>query len=117
MKSQKDKQKTVVSTADKIEEMEGKSEDKISASLPSDETAVSHEELSDMPEAVPTKRTFWRTGSPPSREQVLTAVAFWGVILLGAILRFWGLGDRPLHHDESLHGYYALQLLHNNIEQ
>jgi uncharacterized protein (TIGR03663 family) len=39
------------------------------------------------------------------------------VFLLGAILRFWGLGDRPLHHDESLHGYFALQLLHNNIEQ
>ncbi len=38
---------------------------------------------------------------------------FWGVILLGAILRFWGLGDKPLHHDESLHAYFALQLMHN----
>ena len=29
------------------------------------------------------------------------------------ILRFWGLGDKPLHHDESLHAYYSLQLMHN----
>ncbi|HEY4383090.1 MAG TPA: flippase activity-associated protein Agl23 [Ktedonobacteraceae bacterium] len=51
--------------------------------------------------------------SPPSREQLVTGLAFWGVILLGAILRFWGLGDKPLHHDESLHAYYSLQLMHN----
>ncbi len=50
--------------------------------------------------------------SKPSREQVLTGIAFWGVILLGAVLRFWGLGDKPLHHDESLHAYFSLQLLH-----
>jgi uncharacterized protein (TIGR03663 family) len=35
---------------------------------------------------------------------------FWiGVILLGAVLRFWGLGDKPLHHDESMHAYFSLQ--------
>ena len=51
--------------------------------------------------------------SPPSREQLLVGVAFWGVILLGAVLRFWGLGDKPLHHDESLHAYFSLQLMHN----
>ncbi len=50
---------------------------------------------------------------PPTREQLLVGVAFWGVILLGAILRFWGLGDRPLHHDESMHAYFSLQLMHN----
>lgn len=117
MENQKDEPTTVVSTADIIEEKGGQSEEKTSVNLPSDDTAVSLEEISEIPEGAPTKRTFWRTGSPPSREQVLAAVAFWGVILLGAILRFWGLGDRPLHHDESLHGYFALQLLHNNIEQ
>ncbi|MBA2391375.1 MAG: TIGR03663 family protein [Ktedonobacteraceae bacterium] len=53
---------------------------------------------------------------PPSRKYPLTAIAFWGVILLGAVLRFWGLGDKPLHHDESMHAYYSLQLLYNNIE-
>lgn len=50
---------------------------------------------------------------PPTREQLLRWAPFWGVILLGAILRFWGLGDKPLHHDESLHAYYSWQLLMN----
>src|SRR5229473_134508 len=57
----------------------------------------------------PQRRRF----SPPTREQLLTWIPFWGVILLGAVLRFWGLGDKPLHHDESLHAYYSLQLLNN----
>jgi uncharacterized protein (TIGR03663 family) len=35
------------------------------------------------------------------------------VILLGAILRFWDLGAKPLHHDESLHAYFSLGLLRN----
>lgn len=51
--------------------------------------------------------------SPPSREQLLNWAPFWGVILLGALLRFWNLGDKPLHHDESLHAYFSLQLMHN----
>ena len=50
---------------------------------------------------------------PSFREGLLNWAPFWGVILLGAILRFWGLGDKPLHHDESLHAYFSLQLLHN----
>ncbi|MBE3560560.1 MAG: TIGR03663 family protein [Ktedonobacteraceae bacterium] len=57
-------------------------------------------------------RLFWL----PARKQLLIGFAFWSVILLGAILRFWGLGDKPLHHDESLHAYYSLGLLRNNIE-
>ncbi len=57
----------------------------------------------------------WRF-SPPSRRQVLNWLPFWGVIFLGAVLRFWGLGDKPLHHDESLHAYFSLQLLHNNMQ-
>jgi uncharacterized protein (TIGR03663 family) len=52
-----------------------------------------------------------------SREQVLAWLPFGGVILLGALLRFWNLGDKPLHHDESLHAYYSLQLLHYNVWQ
>lgn len=31
-----------------------------------------------------------------------------GILALGALLRFWGLGDKPLHHDESMHAYYSL---------
>ncbi|HYX50774.1 MAG TPA: flippase activity-associated protein Agl23, partial [Ktedonobacteraceae bacterium] len=58
---------------------------------------------------VPQRRRFSR----PTREQLLTWIPFWCVILLGAVLRFWGLGDKPLHHDESLHAYYSLQLLNN----
>jgi uncharacterized protein (TIGR03663 family) len=60
-------------------------------------------------------RPGWRF-RPPTREQWLRWLPFWGIILLEAILRFWGLGDKPLHHDESLHAYFSLQLLHNNIE-
>ncbi|GAC1472337.1 MAG: hypothetical protein PVS3B1_11580 [Ktedonobacteraceae bacterium] len=49
----------------------------------------------------------------PTREQLWQWVPFLGIVLLGAILRFWGLGDKPLHHDESLHAYFSLQLMHN----
>ncbi len=48
-----------------------------------------------------------------TREQVWRWLPFLGIILLGAMLRFWGLGDKPLHHDESLHAYFSLQLMHN----
>ncbi len=51
--------------------------------------------------------------SPPLRQRLLTWAPFWGVILLGGVLRFWALGDKPLHHDESLHAYFSLQLMHN----
>ncbi|MBO0781203.1 MAG: TIGR03663 family protein [Ktedonobacteraceae bacterium] len=62
-------------------------------------------------------RPSWRFGfQRPTREQLLTSIAFWSVILLGAVLRFWGLGDKPLHHDESLHAYFSMGLLHNTIE-
>ena len=30
------------------------------------------------------------------------------VILLGAVLRIWGIGDKPLHHDESMHAFFSL---------
>lgn len=51
----------------------------------------------------------------PVRAQWQTWAPFWAVILLGAILRFWGLGDKPLHHDESLHAYFSLMLLKYNV--
>ncbi len=65
-----------------------------------------------VPDEQPSSRLWFR---PPSREQILAWVPFWGVILLGAILRFWELGAKPLHHDESLHAYFSLQLLQNTI--
>lgn len=63
------------------------------------------------------KSASWRRPSFPSRERLVAWLPFWAVIVLGAVLRFWGLGDKPLHHDESLHAYYALQLLHNTVWQ
>ncbi len=65
----------------------------------------------DLDETPPATRRFHF--HPPTREQVLRWAPFWGVILLGALLRFWGLGDKPLHHDESLHAYYSWQLMLN----
>jgi uncharacterized protein (TIGR03663 family) len=35
------------------------------------------------------------------------------VIGLAAVLRFWGLGDKPLHHDESMHAYFSLAFAQN----
>lgn len=49
----------------------------------------------------------------PTRQQLIAWAPFWGVLLLGVLLRFWNLGDKPLHHDESLHAYFSLGLLHN----
>ena len=72
-----------------------------------DSDLVVYEEKEE--DEVPQQRRFF----PPTREQLLTWIPFWSVILLGAVLRFWGLGDKPLHHDESLHAYYSLQLLNN----
>ncbi len=60
----------------------------------------------------PQRRSF----TPPTRQQVLNWAPFWGVILLGALLRFWGLGDKPLHHDESLHAYFSWQLMLHNLD-
>ncbi|HEU5229082.1 MAG TPA: flippase activity-associated protein Agl23 [Ktedonobacteraceae bacterium] len=59
--------------------------------------------------ARPPRRRF----SLPTRGQLLNWSPYLAVVLLGAILRFWGLGDKPLHHDESLHAYFSLQLMLN----
>lgn len=37
-------------------------------------------------------------------------VAYAVVVVLAAAMRFWDLGDRAMHHDESLHAYYSYQL-------
>ncbi len=90
------------STAEEQEESEER-EESIEAST---------DDYSDSSDDVSEERRF----IPPSREQMWTAVAFLGIVLVGAVLRFWGLGDKPLHHDESLHAYFSLQLMHNNME-
>lgn len=35
------------------------------------------------------------------------AIAFGTLVVAGAVFRFWNLGARALHHDESLHSFYA----------
>ncbi|GHO91738.1 hypothetical protein KSF_017860 [Reticulibacter mediterranei] len=70
--------------------------------VPSEEAEYQEEPL-DQP-----RRLTW-----PTREQWIGWLPFLAVVLFGAILRFWGLGDKPLHHDESLHAYFSLQLMHN----
>ena len=37
-------------------------------------------------------------------------IAFASLVILGAGFRFWDLGSRALHHDESLHGFYSYNL-------
>jgi uncharacterized protein (TIGR03663 family) len=36
-----------------------------------------------------------------------------GVILVATILRFWDLGAKPLHHDESMHAFFSLTFARN----
>ncbi|TET99735.1 MAG: TIGR03663 family protein, partial [Dehalococcoidia bacterium] len=40
--------------------------------------------------------------------------AFASLVIIGAGFRFWDLGSRALHHDESLHGFYAWELFRGN---
>ncbi|MGZ3639953.1 MAG: flippase activity-associated protein Agl23, partial [Ktedonobacterales bacterium] len=49
----------------------------------------------------------WRNWFKPPRltvEQYL----WLAVLALGAFLRFWNLGAKPVHHDESMHAYFSL---------
>src|SRR5690242_9087782 len=40
---------------------------------------------------------------------------YFGVLMLAVIgTRFWDLGSRALHHDESIHAYYSYQFLQGN---
>ncbi len=71
------------------------------------------EEEDDAEDEKEYRKGWFRDFRPPTRTQLLAWTPFWAVILLGALLRFWGLGDKPLHHDESLHAYFSLGLLHN----
>ena len=52
------------------------------------------------------------TPPPPQRQAHITwEHVFWVVIILLSILtRIWALGDRALHHDESLHAEYSYSL-------
>jgi predicted membrane-bound mannosyltransferase len=61
------------------------------------------------------------TADPGSRRSVLRipftltteTIAYLSLLLLAAISRFWDLGSRALHHDESLHAFYSWQYAEN----
>lgn len=67
----------------------------------------------------------WVADQPPPPLPLWQSIAYWlrsrtweqwafaAIFLVGAVLRFWDLGAKPLHHDESLHAYYAWQFLIN----
>ena len=39
-----------------------------------------------------------------------------GIVFLAALLRYWGLGDKPLHHDESMHAFFSLHVGGGSVE-
>lgn len=48
----------------------------------------------------------WRNWIKPPTFTVEQYLWF-AVLALGAFLRFWNLGAKPLHHDESMHAYFS----------
>lgn len=62
---------------------------------------------------LPARSTWLDRPLVPSRVRLDALVANWelvaygAIILLGFLLRIWNVGDRAMHHDESLHAYYA----------
>jgi predicted membrane-bound mannosyltransferase len=90
-----------------------------------DRDAGRHKQTSLPPRDVPAdgngRRSFALPGdaaahvpAPPAATRITTPIgitleaALYGLILLAAVLtRFWDLGSRALHHDESLHAYFS----------
>lgn len=56
---------------------------------------------------------WWNTMVSWLRNRSVEQWGYAAVFLLGAFLRFWQLGAKPLHHDESLHAYFSLMFLEN----
>lgn len=56
----------------------------------------------------------------PAWQRITALLVHWELLLYGAfiliafVLRIWDLGGRAMHHDESLHAYYAWQLFTGN---
>lgn len=67
-------------------------------------------------------RTFWEERNGETAGIVSLAVRYWPIgitialITLGAILRLWDLGDRAIHHDESIHIKFAWDITKNGID-
>jgi len=58
----------------------------------------------------PLEESFWSRPLIPAVPIERETIAFVGLVLLAALLRFWDLGSRMLHHDESLHAVYSWYL-------
>ena len=46
----------------------------------------------------------------PTRDEYI----YGALVIFALVLRLWGLGDRPMHYDESLHAYYSWDLFVGN---
>jgi uncharacterized protein (TIGR03663 family) len=119
LKSYENESEQALKSPDKLESAESQLEE--AEAPPAGTPATISEDRIDVPEEDTPQKKQQLGGKifpsdPSSREWLWTGIAFWGVILLGAVLRFWDLGAKPLHHDESLHAYFSMQLLQNNIE-
>jgi predicted membrane-bound mannosyltransferase len=56
--------------------------------------------------ATPTPAAAQRARFAPTYEQL----AYAGLLIFALLIRLWGLGDRSLHHDETLHAAYSWQV-------
>ncbi len=54
--------------------------------------------------------SFWSRPINPAIPIDRELTAFIAIVLFAALLRFWDLGSRMLHHDESLHAVYSYYL-------
>ncbi|MBF0524521.1 MAG: TIGR03663 family protein [Deltaproteobacteria bacterium] len=58
----------------------------------------------------------WTRFAAEKKFPVTAETAAWVILLfLAACLRFYGLGDRAMSHDESLHAYYSYELFKKGI--
>ncbi len=53
------------------------------------------------------------TPAPPGGKGGGWRAVFFAILLAAAATRFWRLGERPLHHDESIHAYQSYTLSQN----
>ncbi len=78
-------------------------ETEVAVSTSADTLAVAEEHRTLIPR-IAWQQTFDDAKAWARRPEAGVLVA---IVVLAAVLRFWDLGTRAVHHDESLHGYYS----------
>src|SRR5262245_60179720 len=73
---------------------------------PASQTATADQGLPPVEEAARPARRRYSVDIPIDPEYL----PFIGLMLFGLILRFWDLGAKAYHHDESLHAFYSWRL-------